>query len=690
MESLTSQVNNLNLQGKKQITGLIFDPFMLKHKSKRQHVENPARLIQILDHFKNQNFLSDNEKLSQQQQNPENNTPNQQQLQKQYLIRENADIHIQQSMKYAKREDILLAHTEKYVDFIDNMWPQNYNNPNIYYLDTYVNENTRDIAYLGTGGVIQAITNILNETWTNCFALIRPPGHHSGHSDFPAGFCVLNYVSIGAKYAIQKLNQKKIVVLDWDIHHGDGSQNLLKNDPNIIYISLHRHDNGMFYPGISGSVDNIGEGDAKGFNLNFPWNLDLDNGFTARNDEYIFIFERLIIPIIKEFAPDLLIVSSGFDGCINDPLGQCEITIDGYAYMTARLKEVMNDKILICLEGGYNLDMIPHAAEGVFRALTGETLPIKNSLNNQTMKQVIQNCTPNKVGMETFKTCYNKFKEYWPILQTDKEALEFEENCLKNIQNSYRYNPLYQNQLQDLQEANVIKQIRDPIDLQRAKYQYSNFTEFNDFFPKLLNFQEIFSNQNENENESSQLLFENIFNECPQGSILKIRFGNIFIINLNNIQEQPSQFWKSQRFLIEQLIIKDSDAVPQKVVLKEKIMKKDKDIDIPYMIQNLFYIQEQQKLNLEILKQTIDQLKQIQQIYTQFSQKQDITQFELTILVDQYKNQQNVKISKIDWANSPQLEDIPLSVFENIEEGLQNFISILEQIKNQNCSEKQE
>lgn len=176
----------------------------------------------------------------------------------------------------------------------------------------------------------------------------RPPGHHAYASDSePSGFCFINNASIVAKYALDKHSEKvkKVLIFDWDVHHGDGSQRALYDDPNVLFISLHKFNKACFYPcNPSANFTHIGEGDGKGFNINIPWNTLTKTKLNEQNEEetyyeipgseeYVHICHTFLFPIIKEFKPDLIVISAGFDSARGDPLGGLDVLPKCYAYM---------------------------------------------------------------------------------------------------------------------------------------------------------------------------------------------------------------------------------------------------------------------------------------------------------------------------------------------------------------------
>lgn len=243
--------------------------------------------------------------------------------------------------------------------------------------DTYDNYYTPLSSSFSAGSLLSCAIALVNNTVSSAFAIIRPPGHHANKEQC-RGFCFYNNVAVTAKYLIKHYSLK-IAIVDWDVHHGDGTQEIFYEENNPLFISLHRHDKGKFYPHVSGNINEQGSNKGLGFTINVPWNTK--NIYTSTSgigdDEYIFAFENLILPVLEEYKPDIIIVSSGFDACENDPLGEMSLTPLGYSYMTSRLKKTCN-KLLIALEGGYNLNSLSRASEAIIRTLLEEKTPFKN------------------------------------------------------------------------------------------------------------------------------------------------------------------------------------------------------------------------------------------------------------------------------------------------------------------------
>ncbi|KAF4821254.1 Histone deacetylase clr3 [Colletotrichum tropicale] len=242
----------------------------------------------------------------------------------------------------------------------------------------YVGSLTFTASLLSCGGAIDTCKHVVEGNVKNAFAVIRPPGHHAEY-DQPLGFCFFNNVPVAVKICQQEYpaDCRKVLILDWDVHHGNGIQNIFYDDPNVLYISLHVYQNGIFYPGKpdnqdipDGGLEHCGTGPGLGKNINIGWH---DQGMG--DGEYMAAFQKIIMPIAKEFNPDLVVISAGFDAAAGDELGGCFVTPTCYAHMTHMLMSLADGKVAVCLEGGYNLQAISTSAVAVARTLMGEPPP---------------------------------------------------------------------------------------------------------------------------------------------------------------------------------------------------------------------------------------------------------------------------------------------------------------------------
>ncbi|KAJ5222144.1 Histone deacetylase clr3 [Penicillium citrinum] len=233
----------------------------------------------------------------------------------------------------------------------------------------YFNNLTFQASLLSAGGAIETCLAVAQRKVKNAIAVIRPPGHHAEH-DTAMGFCLFNNVPIAARVCQKRLGDqcRKIMILDWDVHHGNGVQKAFYDDPNVLYVSIHVHQDGKFYPGgPEGDWDHCGEGAGEGKNINIPWH---DQGMG--DGDYMFAFQQVVMPIAQEFDPDLVIISAGFDAAAGDVLGGCFVSPACYGQMTHMLMNLANGKLAVCLEGGYNFRSISKSALAVTRVLMGE------------------------------------------------------------------------------------------------------------------------------------------------------------------------------------------------------------------------------------------------------------------------------------------------------------------------------
>lgn len=261
----------------------------------------------------------------------------------------------------ATREELEMIHTPRYIDLVESTPGKPYFRLD---MDTSTCAKSYETALLAVGGLLELIKEVIEGRIDNGFALIRPPGHHA-EKDRAMGFCIFNNVAIGAKYAIKNFDIERILIVDWDVHHGNGTQNSFYEDPKVLYFSTHRY--GFFYPGTGGARE-VGKGKGEGFTVNVP----LSTGFG--DSEYGNIFERLLKPIALEYSPQLILVSAGFDIHYSDPLGGMEVTEKGFTRMTQILMKLADTtasgRIVFTLEGGYDVSAQSRSVKAVLNELT--------------------------------------------------------------------------------------------------------------------------------------------------------------------------------------------------------------------------------------------------------------------------------------------------------------------------------
>ncbi|NXY63986.1 HDAC7 deacetylase, partial [Callaeas wilsoni] len=236
--------------------------------------------------------------------------------------------------------------------------------------DTIWNElHSSNAARWAAGSVTELAFKVATRELKNGFAVVRPPGHHADPST-AMGFCFFNSVAIAARQLQQKGKLSKILIVDWDVHHGNGTQQIFYRDPEVLYISLHRHDDGNFFPG-SGAADEVGAGPGEGFNVNVAWAGGLDP--PMGDPEYLAAFRTVVMPIAHEFCPDVVLVSAGFDAAEGHPppLGGYKVSAKCFGYMTKQLMSLAGGAVVLALEGGHDLTAICDASEACVSALLG-------------------------------------------------------------------------------------------------------------------------------------------------------------------------------------------------------------------------------------------------------------------------------------------------------------------------------
>jgi acetoin utilization deacetylase AcuC-like enzyme len=249
----------------------------------------------------------------------------------------------------ARRSDIQACHTPQHFKHVEEVVREGKG-----YLDsdTFVSVHSLEAALRGAGAACQAIDAVMEDAANNAFVPVRPPGHHAT-PDRAMGFCLFNNVAVAARYAQKRYKEiERVAILDWDVHHGNGSQGIFYDDPSVFYFSMHQYP---WYPG-TGSRGETGQGRGRGYTLNVPL-----RAMTPTKDQR-GVFESAIEEIAGGFTPDLVIISAGFDAHKGDPLGQLLLSDEDFVQMTRVVKEWAKEtcrgRVISCLEGGYNLDTL--------------------------------------------------------------------------------------------------------------------------------------------------------------------------------------------------------------------------------------------------------------------------------------------------------------------------------------------
>ena len=251
-------------------------------------------------------------------------------------------------------------------------------------LDTYVCRSDYEIARLAAGGLVKACNNIIDGKTDNAFALVRPPGHHATKNR-SMGFCLFNNAAIAANELSKQ--GKKVLIFDFDVHHGNGTQDIFYDRKDVLYQSLHLSPH---YPG-TGDTDEIGEGPGKGYTINAP--LMYGNG----NNAVSKLLDEIFIPIAKQFKPDFIIISSGYDSHHSDPLGGLRFTSNFFGEMTARFQEIQ-PKIACTLEGGYNLQWIGKCLVSQLAQMTNNEVKFDDSTYEHENVDDVINDIKNEIG----------------------------------------------------------------------------------------------------------------------------------------------------------------------------------------------------------------------------------------------------------------------------------------------------
>lgn len=309
--------------------GFAYDPAFLTHQSRFPHPECPERLTAITRELQ-QSGLTDRM------------TP--------------------LPLRQAGIDDLLRCHTQSHVDRIRDTARRDVTQ---FDADTYTNAQSYEAALRAAGSVLQAVDEVVARRVRHAFCAVRPPGHHA-ESDRAMGFCLFNNVAIGARYAQVRHGIQKIAIVDWDVHHGNGTQQIFYEDDSVVYISLHQYP---LYPG-SGSARERGSGKGIGTTLNFPMPAGAGDG------DYLDVWDRELVPALRSFGPDLIMVSAGFDAHAFDPLAGMNLTEDGFAQMTRRLLEVSSTHckygLISVLEGGYHLEALANCVRAHIEVLADD------------------------------------------------------------------------------------------------------------------------------------------------------------------------------------------------------------------------------------------------------------------------------------------------------------------------------
>nr|XP_037286423.1 histone deacetylase 6-like [Rhipicephalus microplus] len=315
-------------------------------------------------------------------------------------------------------DELLMVHDKKYVQKMRGC--QEMKNADLIklqekYPSVYLCRDTFSSALLAAGSLLQLVDAVCTNKCQNGMALIRPPGHHA-ERDEAGGFCIFGNVAIAARYAMETHGLQRILILDWDVHHGNGTQHAFYDDPRVLYVSIHRYDNGSFFPCLpEANFEAVGNGAGRGFNINVAWNSE-----GMSDGDYLTTFFQLVLPVAYAYDPELVLVSCGFDSCVGDPLGYCRVTAEAYGHLTHQLLPLARGRVILSLEGGYNLSKLPSAVCHCVSALLGLRLP------------QLRPAAPCPSAVQSIRRTLGVHRSYWPCLRFSGYDLPSEEWLASN------------------------------------------------------------------------------------------------------------------------------------------------------------------------------------------------------------------------------------------------------------------
>jgi acetoin utilization deacetylase AcuC-like enzyme len=347
-------------------TGIVKDRRYLRHGTEFTHPETPQRLVSI------------------------------------YEMLENPDMawkFVGIDARDATREELERVHLPAYIDAIAATAGQT-----IFMLDpdTAATAETYEVAKLAAGGTMNAIDSVMGGETDNAFALVRPPGHHA-QPGTAAGFCIFNNIAIGARHAIARHKLERILIVDWDLHHGNGTQEIFYEDRRVLYFSTHQSPG---YPG-TGAMTEMGKGAGLGYTVNVPLGAGADDAF------YIRVFRDILLPVARAFSPEIILVSAGFDPYVGDPLGEMRVTPEGFACLTRVLlnlaEECCGGRLVAVLEGGYHIQGLTKGVRAVLQELLGET-----QATEETLRRMADGA--DEKAQRVIGRVRQQLEDYWPVL----------------------------------------------------------------------------------------------------------------------------------------------------------------------------------------------------------------------------------------------------------------------------------
>ncbi|KAM5145734.1 protein deacetylase HDAC6 [Mantella aurantiaca] len=364
-----------------QRTGLVYDERMMEHFNMWDsgHPEVPQRIARIYLRHKEMGLL---------------------------------DRCVRLTQRMATKQQLQMCHSLPYIEKIEGcsrLKPRDLHRIGEEYNSIYIHNKSYSSACLSAGSTFSVVEAVVTGKVQNGVCIVRPPGHHA-EPGAACGFCFFNNAALAARYAqsLQSPSEPRlrVMILDWDIHHGNGTQHIFQEDDSVLYVSIHRYDEGLFFPSSQDAAhDRVGVGSGEGFNVNIPW-----NGGKMGDAEYLLAFHRIVMPIAYEFNPQLVLISAGFDAARGDPLGGCRVSPEGYAHMAHLLMGLAGGKVVVILEGGYNLTSISESMCMCTRTLLGDPPPHLSDLH-----------PPRPSALHTIANVLSVHHKYWRSLRLKVE-----------------------------------------------------------------------------------------------------------------------------------------------------------------------------------------------------------------------------------------------------------------------------
>jgi len=351
---------------------IIYDEIFTKHNPDPYHPERPQRLTEVMEELKERGAL--------------------------------AKVEIEKAVK-ASLSDVMRVHDEDYVEYVKKAITSGarYIDP-----DTQVSKESFEVALYAAGSSIYGCEKVLNEGFDVCFVLARPPGHHAGRAGAALGaptlgFCLFNNIAIAAKHLIEEHGLKRVAIFDFDCHHGNGTQEIFYRDKSVLYISTHQ-DGRTAYPG-TGFVNEVGDGEGRGYNINIPL-----PPFTG-DDVYEEVLRIVVGRVLREYRPEILLLSAGFDAHKDDPLTSMNLSLNSYIKIAELVKRLIDEdvtkKAVFVLEGGYG----PGLAQGVYDVVAYFTsMPLIEESKTISSERV------RREGLKVINEVHEKvLRPYWGI-----------------------------------------------------------------------------------------------------------------------------------------------------------------------------------------------------------------------------------------------------------------------------------